>query len=69
MIIEITDLPSGKSIKHINIDISFDDITNINITNNQNKTKDTINTKPIHENNQSEIPDEMKDIEFWCLNL
>ena len=66
MIIEITDLPSGKSIKHINIDISFDDITNINITNN---TKDTINTKPIHENNQSEIPDEMKDIEFWCLNL
>lgn len=67
MIIEITDLPTGKSIKHINIDISFDDITNVNITNTPNtpnNPKDTINTKPIHENNQSEIPDEMKDIEF-----
>ena len=57
MKIEITDLPNGKAIKHINIDITFDDNSEI-------KSKNIIVSNTTSDSKESKIPEEMINNQF-----
>jgi hypothetical protein len=75
MIIEIKDIPHNKTIKHINIDITFDDNDEKNISNLDDKKlnyqkQHQIKTEINSDNKESEqriskpISEEMQNIEF-----
>lgn len=72
MIIEIKNLPEGRKVKHINVDITFEEDGAVVKTVTEEKSPqpnvkfDNVPTPPqtVVEREHKEIPPEMQDLEF-----
>ena len=63
MIIEIKNLPSGRKVKHINVDITFEEDNVSVVAKTDNKLEVPVaESSPKRE--QKEVPPEMTDMEF-----